>query len=269
MSKKKYPEMPGSKKHISLSSILLIFIPMVFLIQLQCVNKRSSPDSSAICITVKYLSENRFIKSPNYTCLSTIYFIKVNNNNSNLYSQNDFLLSNYPVTMRRAGENTYLLNAEPGRYAAIGGKIEEEYTRAGGKHNDSKKRIRIFFFPKEMIPLTVVDLRPSEFKHMGTYTIKHKGEPKLSEFFRIRNADSAQMHYCRLIKPGSVNPSAGSMTSGFLYETYIAEDDDETVYAAKMTKHDNSRKAEIDGLRRAIRELSSTDWPPLIHKALQ
>jgi len=241
----------------------VIILSSIFLIQAQCVNKRSSPVSSAISINVHYISDSKYINGSNRIPLNKVYFIKLNKKNNNLYTQTNIRIG------RIIGKNIYLLNAEPGKYAAIGGqRLDEE--RATRTSNASEKSI-IYFFPKNMIPLTVVNIGTSDFKHMGNFIIDDKGEPRISEMLKIRNADSAQIHYCRLIRPDSADPSKSSCLLGCLasYLLFLipnSTDEDETVYAAKMISQDKSRKARKEALRRALRDLSGTEWVTLIKK---
>ena len=244
---------------------ILLMFTVVALTLIKCVDKRDSKDSSAIGITVCYKSGKQC------KALNRIYFVKIDKANNNPCSQDDFILSNYPVIpAKSSGIDVFLLNAKPGKYAAIGGTAEEEIHFPGEKKKTIK---RLYFFPEQMITLTVTDLKPAQFSYMGNYVIDDTGKPRLPDLYKIRNADEAQMHYCRMIRPDRANPTKGSClfeASASFFDVMIDADEEyETVYAAKILKSDKSRRAEMIFLKRSHRVLSRTEWLPLIEKAMK
>jgi len=249
--------------------MLLIVFLSLFIVRAHCGNmyKRSSSQSSAISINVKfpYFSQTRD--------LNEIYFVKLDNTNQNLYTQNKYIRSSYIIEDRQStgrSSNVFLLNAEPGRYAAIGGSWSDPDRR---KNNSNEMYpLNVYFFPKRMISLTVVNLGPNQFKHMGDYIIDSRGNPELKDLFKIKNADSAQLHYCRLIKPDSADPSAKSCASGccssFL-DSLTSSTPLESVYAAKLVRHNKSKSTLGKAFSRSLRQLSGTAWVPLLKRELQ
>jgi len=244
---------------------IILFFTFVTLAFTQCADKRKSPDSSAIGITVCYKSGKQC--KP----LNRIYFVKIDNSNNDPCSQDDFILSNYPVIPARSNEkDVFFLNAKFGKYAAIGGTSEEEINFPGEK---KKTRKRLYFFPEKMITLTITDLKPAQFAYMGNYVIDDTGEPRLSDLYKIRKADKAQLHYCRMMRPDRAKPTKKSCLFeifGSFFDTMIdAEEEDETVYAAEIINSDKSRLEEMNFLKRSHRVLSRTEWLPLIEKAME
>ena len=124
-----------------------------------------------------------------------------------------------------------------------------------------------------MITLTVTVLKPAQFSYMGNYVIDDTGEPLLSDLYKIRNADNAQMHYCRKIRPDRAEPTKKSCLFeifGSFFDTMIdADEEDETVYAAKIINSDKNRRAEVNFLKRSHRLLGRTEWLPLIEKSMK
>jgi hypothetical protein len=242
------------------SCIIVIFL--TGMISCMSLFNRKGPSSSAIGINV-------YLKSGGYlTPLKHVFFVRVNPKQGDIYSQKDFIRSNL-----KYDKYIYLLNAQPGRYIAIGAYREE---RDGDpKDRSTSRKKKNYFFPKNMIPLTVIDLGPAEFRYMGTYIIKHRGEPRLKEFYRIRKADSVQLHYCKLIDPDHVNPTAGSYTRSCLSDVLWSastgddRDDEELSYAGKLIRHNRGKTEEKQFLRESSEHLSGTDWIPLIKKRLR
>lgn len=243
----------------------LLFVTFVALAFTQCVDKRKSPDSSAIGITVCYKSGKQCRE------LDWIYFVKIDNANNDPFYQDDYILSNYSIRpAANSKRDVILLNAKPGKYAAIGGTSEVDISFPGEK---KKIRKRIYFFPEQMITLTVTDLKPAQFAYMGSYIIDDTGEPRLSDLYKIKNADKAQMHYCRMMRPDRAKPSKKSCLFeifGSFFDTMIdADEENETVYAAKIINSDKNREEEINFLKRSHHVLSRTEWLPLIEKAME
>ncbi len=241
------------------SCIILISSTMLF----GCMSlfNRKGPSSSAIGINV-YLESGGHL-----TSLSNVFFVRVNPRLGGIYTQKDFIHSNL-----KYDKTIYLLNAQPGRYIAIGAYREERDSVTGDRSRSKKKKN--YFFPKNMIPLTVIDLGPAEFRYMGTYIIKHNGKPRFKEYYRIRKADSAQLHYCKLIDPDHVNPTAGSYTRSCLLDilwsasTRDDRQDEELSYAGKLIRHNSGKNQEKQFLKQSSKHLSGTDWIPLIKKRL-
>ena len=156
--------------------IINIFVAFVILGLGGCATlpppKPLDPQRAIIGISVKNRAPIRVIAQKN----TVVYFIKVDKE-EDLYTQEDIIQSNYAN-----GGQVYLLNAEPGRYAAVA----SFYLRVGNKWTT--------IFPKELIKLTEVTVAPGTIAFMGDYVVDSDTGTE--------NYDDAQSHYSRLVYTG-------------------------------------------------------------------
>ena len=152
--------------------------------------------SSGIAIAV-FIKEFGGVHQP-----EKIYFIKLDENadENALFSRTNIIQTNF-----RRGNYIYLLNAEPGNYAAVGGyegPTSNTRTTSSGwvittgsgssSKKDEDKSTKITYFPKEMIKSTRVTVTPGMMAFMGEYQIRTK---------QLKKPDDAQMHYYKVIEP--------------------------------------------------------------------
>ncbi|HPB83518.1 MAG TPA: hypothetical protein PK200_15870, partial [Spirochaetota bacterium] len=177
-------------------------------------------------------------------------------------SQKKFIHSNMTWNNR-----IYLLNASPGRYAVVAARDEIKHSNFKGK--EESITTKTYFFPRAMVMATVIDLGTAEVRYMGHHVVDHKGKPGAGEFFKIRNTDSVQFHYCKLISPYQANPSAGFCLLDLFFQTLTQANHNEYAYAAKTVRSDRTRRAEQNFLRSALEDLSGSEWVPLIRRRMR
>jgi len=248
---------PSATKHMR--RVVLVYLGLLIITCTApcCIhNKRSSPDSSAIGIDVLYKSGSR------YYPLTFVTFIKIDPAHPDIYFQKKTIGSN----MTWNG-HVHLLNAKPGRYIAVAGF--DSTTTRDYRGKDESTISRSYFFTKEMIALTVIDLKPAEFRYMGYFLIDHMGKPGMKDLYKIRNADAAQLHYCGIIAPQRARPSVGSCIYSEAMNALTAPNDSDSTYAAKLISRDKSEEANQRFLRAALGTLSGTEWAPLIRKQMR
>ncbi len=109
----------------------------------------------------------------------TVFFVKVKDDGGMLRAT-EIILSNYS-----SKKQVFLLNAEPGRYVAVGAYAEGSTTLPTSN----------VYFDGEMIPGTEVSLEAGQAVFMGRIVVKMKAG--------MKNADEVQAHYAKLIGSGT------------------------------------------------------------------
>lgn len=125
------------------------------------------------------------------------YFVKLSDR-ENVFSSFAVIRSNYAN-----GYNVYLLNAEPGLYAAVAASYSQfmpaipaapstgvTVTAGAGTIG------RVAYFPEDLIRKTVVEVKPGYISYMGTY------EVDMAFMAGFRSADKAQEHYRSQMQTG-------------------------------------------------------------------
>jgi hypothetical protein len=182
------------------------------------------------------------------------YFVKLEDG-ADLFAQKKIIQSNLTV-----GEDMYLINAEPGTYAAVGMEAvqEREKKEDEKKHpydNETMKFYKQVFFPKKMIELTKVTVGPDSAAFMGMYMVS---EPKFTERGRI--LDNAQKHFYKVVAP-QVYKAPG-------YKVLEDMGKDYRVFGAVLSVVRNNTDYEKKFLKRAMRTLKKSRWVPVLQKKL-
>ena len=127
------------------------------------------------------------------------YFVRLSDRN-NVLSVYPAIRSNYVN-----GYSVYLLNAEPGLYAAVAASYSQfmpapppaaggvTVTVSGGTIG------RVAYFPEDLIRKTIVEVRPGSISYMGTY------EVDMAFMAGFRSADKAQVHYRSQMQTGLIS----------------------------------------------------------------
>ena len=141
--------------------------------------------------------------------IQTVYFIKLDKR-SNIVSYNTVIKSNY-----NNKECIYLLNAEPGRYAAIAAFEKDAPSQPDWQNRGSRaSSYNSFYFSTDIIKLSEVEVMPGEISFMGSFTLQKPWSISFS------NADEAQLHFSGLLQPdladGEKENSFIKITSGTL-----------------------------------------------------
>jgi hypothetical protein len=92
--------------------------------------------------------------------VNKVFFIKLDNVNDSL-KKDKIMVSNYyhapfMAGFQMAAINTFLLDIEPGFYAAVGAQVDKEY----------------IYFPEEVIKESFVEVKPNRIVYMGEYKLQ-------------------------------------------------------------------------------------------------
>ena len=156
--------------------------------------------SSAIAIAV-FIKEFGGSRQP-----EKLYLVKMDKDadENSIFTRTNIIQTNFI-----RGNYIYLLNAEPGNYAAVGAFYGPESTSntrttssgwkittttGGGFSNkqNEDKSTWIVYFPKEMIKSTRVTVTPGRMAFMGEYMVGTR---------QLKSPDGAQLHYYKVIEP--------------------------------------------------------------------
>lgn len=125
------------------------------------------------------------------------YFVKLSDRN-NVFSSYPVIRSNYAK-----GYNVYLLNAEPGLYAAVAASYSQFFPAAPAPATTGVTVTvgggtigRVAYFPESLIRKTVVVVKPGLVSYMGTY------EVDMAAMAGFRGADKAQEYYRSQMQTG-------------------------------------------------------------------
>lgn len=152
---------------------------------------------------------------------SAIYFVRLDADGG--YRQERVFVSN-----SRGDGYAYLVNADPGRYAAIGARIDHSSSSPGGYQTDiyTGKHTWVesygseysgssyWLFPESMINETIVTVEPSGVAFMGEF--------ESSGDLGFDGADDTQTHYSEVFT-GSAPENAVTKFFHKLEATYLAE----------------------------------------------
>jgi hypothetical protein len=166
-----------------------------------------------------------------------VYFVKVNEE-EDLYYAGHYIQSRFSEN-----DQVYLLNAKPGRYAAVACLVREVVPMTPSKE-------RTTFFSKEVIKLTEVEVPPGTIKFMGQYVV--------NQVVSFEEADDAQINYFQLIAPGAKTGVSGALLSPGKY-----------YHPGSLHEKKFDKEAEITFLNNALLHLKDTGWVNIIQKRLE
>lgn len=162
------------------ASVAFIAIILGGCAAIQPIPEVSHPQSSALAIDVD---------TP-----GLIYFARIEGEDGLLQQQ--IIRSNY-----RKDGRTYLLNALPGTYVAVGAFVPGAGVPAGAAPSGFSVSVTMLrsgyttYFSKELVEHTKVTVREGEFSFMGSYVVDRS--------FGLDGADEVQTHYKNVIAPGA------------------------------------------------------------------
>ncbi len=195
--------------------------------------------SSIVGISVTLRSLKIFTKSA-----MGVYFVRIDD--AGLFSQESFIQSNYVD-----GDYAYLINAKPGRYAAVAAMYEGEAssssTRPVGGGVDLILGLTgtvtvTTYFPSDLVETTAVTVGPSSVAFMGKFTVDRTG------VFQMKDADEIQQHYFGILtQPGGIG--TGLLSKHFTGS--LAKEDQSEGARKKFLDHSRKRLAE-NGWRSAL-----------------
>ena len=184
---------------------------------------RSGPERGGIGISVQ-------VRPPNGLAIFTrasqrVYFVRLDGEKGP-FAQDQFILSNYS-----AEGWVYLLDAPPGRYAAVASvfsRLRKDY---------------VTIFSKQLIEATAVTVSPGAMAFMGEYL--------LNASYGFDDADAAQRHYLKVIWPSAFTATVPTAVTFYLGSALEAKRDQET---------------EIRFLSAAAGHLQGTEWNGLLDR---
>jgi hypothetical protein len=179
-------------------------------------------DSSVIGISVKTLTLKVFKNRQD-----TVYFVKLDEKDDNLLVTK-LIPSNYT-----RGDYAYLINAEPGKYAAVASFFQQ----TDNSYNS--------FYDLNTIKNNVITVGPKQIAFMGAITVENHYKNIYNNI--EKNGDKAQLHYYNLLKT-------------FIYGTH---------YCGTLDKADRSSQVEKDFLLKTKDYFKDSGWLPFIDERLE
>ncbi len=179
-------------------------------------------DSSVIGVSIRTVTLKIFSNKP-----ETVYFVKLDEKDENNLG-NKIIPTNYV-----RGDYAYLVNAQPGKYAAVA----SFFTQTDNFYNS--------FFDAATIKSTVIDVGPNQIVFMGKIRIENRMKNLYQNI--EQNGDKSQLHYYNLLK-------------SFMYGTF---------YCGALTSAEKTKEMEHDFFVKTKIYFKDSDWIPLIDKSIE
>jgi hypothetical protein len=207
-----------------------IFLTLALLALAGCATglpARSDPERGGIGISVNVRS---ILGLPIFTRESQrVYFVRVDGEKG-LLAQEHVILSNY-----FADGWVYLLDATPGRYAAV------------ASVSSKQGRDDVIVFSQQLIEATVVTVSPGRMAFMGEHLVKPS--------YGVRDGDVAQRHYLKVIGPSARLGFTSTLTTGVIF------------YRGSALEDKRDRATEKRFLSTAADHLQGTEWNGLLDRS--
>lgn len=188
---------------------------------------RSGPERGGIGISVQV---RPLIGLAIFTRTSQrVYFVRVDGE-AGLFAQDHFILSNYS-----ADGWVYLLDAQPGRYAAV------------ASVSSKQGRDDVIVFSKQLIEATVVTVSPGAMAFMGEYLVDTS--------YSVEHADTAQRHYLKVIRPSAIIGFTATLPTNVMF------------YRGSALEAKRDQATEMRFLSTAAGHLQGTEWNGLLDRA--
>jgi hypothetical protein len=187
----------------------------------------------------------------------TVYFVRVGEG-ADPFAQAELIESNLVY-----GDYAYLLNAGPGRYAAVAAMAWHK-TGENDSFGNEMMGYHIIYFPKEMIERSMVSVGPDGAGFMGDFWV---AQPPFGEMPEV--VDEAQSHYHRILME-LLEAQGGVKDDAPLKKRVRYQLPGIAVYGAKMMDiSDWSEEAGVKFLKRSVRYLMGTGWDTLMQRELE
>ena len=188
---------------------------------------RSGPERGGIGISVQ-------VRPPNGLAIfnrasQRVYFVRVDGEKG-LFAQDQFILSNYS-----AEGWVYLLDAPPGRYAAV------------ASVSSKQGRDDVIVFSKQLIEATVVTVSPGAMAFMGEYLVDTS--------YSVEHADTAQRHYLKVIRPSAIIGFTATLPTNVMF------------YRGSALEAKRDQATEMRFLSTAAGHLQGSEWNGLLDRA--
>ena len=179
-------------------------------------------DNSVIGISVKTITLSIFRNKP-----EVIYFVKLDEKDENNLG-NKIIPTNYT-----RGDYVYLINAKPGKYAAVA----SFFTQTENSYNT--------FYDAAMIQSSVIEVGLNQLVYVGDFVVENQMKNLYQNI--EQNGDKSQLHYYNLLK-------------SFMYGT---------TYCGVLSKNGKTKEGEIEFLKKTKVYFKDSEWIPLIDKTLE
>jgi hypothetical protein len=172
---------------------------------------------------------------------TTVYFVKLEGKDENLLGTK-IIPCNYYRGNFVTGYYAYLVNADPGKYAAVCSTKYEKQTYSTMASDIEYGYIT--FFDANILQNSLIDVGPNQIAFMGSFTVNSQ----LKNLYRNieKNGDRAQQHYYTLLKPSLEG----------------------TIYCGVMTGTDRSKKATRQFLEKATDYFKNSEWMKMINTTI-
>ena len=198
---------------------------------------------------------------PGFVEPNTIFFARLDKSGK-VYNQDELYMSNYFV-----GNTTYLLNAKPGTYVAVGFRAYTK-NKAKDKYTDAGYALFDILIPEKMIELTKVKVCSGRVSYMGEF---HMVEPKFSD--RAKVVDRAQQHYYGKMIPLAYGDAYGK---DYFKDKEFDLRNRAAIYSrinptfgALLEYYYNDEKRIGKHLKGAHTKMKETKWEPLFRRSLE
>jgi hypothetical protein len=176
-----------------------------------------------------------------------VYFVRVNDSD-NVFLQDRVIPSNYD-----AGGYYYVVNARPGRYAAVATwRLRKSHPQpVPGSYAPVDTTVETFtvFLSKDAIRMTEINVPPSSIVFSGSLVVD----------LTFSGPDDAQSHYAKII-----TPRGGSDVFELLWS-----DEHDFVENAGPYKFKNDRTNEREFLADAAKIFKDTEWLDLVKQRIR
>lgn len=179
-------------------------------------------DSSVIGISIRTVTLKIVRSKP-----EVVYFVKLDEKDEDNLG-NKIIPSNFT-----RGGYAYLINARPGRYAAVA----SFFTQTENSYNT--------FYDANIIKNAIIDVGPGQLVYAGELEIENQMKNLYQNI--EQNGDRAQLHYYNLLKT-------------FMYGTN---------YCGILIKNQRSKESEREFLIKTKIYFKDSEWTPLIEKAME
>lgn len=233
-------------KSFNLKLCILVFITT------GCVSlppqKPDNERSSIIAVSIKIEQPIPLFKSyPEAVC-----FIKLGEKHD-ILKPGRIIQSNYSN-----GDHIYLLNAEPGRYAAVAA-FEKAPQQSGSKEKDENENsaYNSFYFSRDIIELSEIEVMPGEISFMGSFTLKKPFTLSFSD------PDEAQLFYRSKLQP-RLEKDGNNDTFVKIFSTLCGSTD----YAVAISSKEIEKNlvSELDFLKESLENFNGTFSQRLFYK---
>lgn len=179
-------------------------------------------ESSVIGISIRTITLSIFRNKP-----EVVYFVKLDEKD-----ENNLGAKLIPTNYTR-GDYAYLINALPGKYAAVA----SFFTQTENSYNT--------FYDAALIQSSVIEVGPNQIVYAGNFIIENQMKNLYQNI--EQNGDRAQLHYYNLLK-------------SFMYGTN---------YCGSLGTSSRTKEDEKEFFKRTKDYFKDSEWIPIISKAIE